>query len=142
MLIRGRLHVRQLPTLTRPGVYSDGGGLYLRVRASGTRSWIFVCMIKGKRREMGLGSILDVPLSRAREKASEARTAFLEGRDPISEKAPKPAPVDTAITFGAFFDTLIADIEAGFRNEKHRKQWRSSLKTYAAALLEKPIAEI
>jgi len=142
MHIRGRLHVRQLPTLTRPGVYSDGGGLYLRVRPSGTRSWIFICMIKGKRREMGLGSTLDVSLSRAREKAIEARTAFLEGRDPIAERAAEPSPEVAEVTFGAFFDTLIADIEEGFRNEKHRKQWRSSLRTHAAALLEKPIAEI
>ena len=142
MHLRGRLHRRQLPGLTKPGVYADGGGLYLRVRASGTRSWIFVCMVKGKRREMGLGSILDVPLAKAREKAGYARTAFLEGRDPIAERATARQAEAPPVTFDAFADDLIGDIQEGFRNEKHRKQWRSTLKTHAAPLLEKPITEI
>lgn len=142
MHLRGRLHRRQLPGLTRPGVYADGGGLYLRVRSSGTRSWIFVCMIKGKRREMGLGSILDVPLAKAREKAGYVRTAFLEGRDPIAERAATQQIEAATVTFGGFADDLIDDIQEGFRNDKHRKQWRSTLKTHAAALLEEPIAEI
>lgn len=142
MHLRGRLHRRQLPNLKKPGVYADGGGLYLRVRPSGTRSWIFVCMIRGKRREMGLGSILDVSLAKAREKAASARTAFREGRDPIAERAAAAKPEAAQVTFGAFADGLIDDIQEGFRNEKHRKQWRSSLKTHAAELLERPIAEV
>ncbi len=133
---------RQLASLRKPGVYADGGGLYLRVRPLGTRSWIFVCMIKGKRRAMGLGSLLDVPLAKAREKASHARTAFLEGRDPIAERAAARQPEMATVKFGAFSEKLIDNIEEGFRNEKHRKQWRSTLKTHAASLLEKPIGEI
>lgn len=142
MHARGRLHVRQIPTLINPGVYADGGGLYLRVRPTGTRSWIFVCMIKGRRREMGLGSLLDVPLSKAREKANEARAAFLGGRDPIEERATPAAPPPLPIAFGEFAESLIDDIEGGFRNEKHRKQWRSTLKTHAASLIEKPLGDI
>jgi integrase len=142
MHFRGRLHRRQLPGLTRPGVYADGAGLYLRVRPSGTRSWIFVCMVKGKRREMGLGSILDVPLAKAREKAGSARAAFLEGRDPIAERAATRTVKAAPTTFGTFADDLIDDIQEGFRNEKHRKQWRSTLKTHATALLAMPITEI
>jgi integrase len=142
MHTRGRLHVRQIPALSNPGVYSDGGGLYLRVRPTGTRSWIFVCMIKGRRREMGLGSLLDVPLSKARERASEARMAFLAGQDPIEERAAPAAPPPPPVAFGEFAESMIDDIEAGFRNEKHRKQWRSTLKTHAASLVAKPINEI
>lgn len=142
MHVRGRLNVRQLAALTKPGVYSDGGGLYLRVRPTGTRSWIYVCMIRGKRREMGLGSVLDVSLARAREKAAEARGAFLEGRDPIEERSKVVEPDAAPITFGDFSDALIDDIESGFRNEKHRKQWRSSLRTHAADLTDRSIAEI
>ena len=142
MHVRGRLHVRQLPSLTEPGVYSDGGGLYLRVRPTRSRSWIFICMVKGKRREMGLGSIHDVPLAKARAKAAEARTAFLEGRDPILERAAVAEPATVPVTFGAFSDALIGDIEGGFRNEKHRKQWRSTLKTHAEPLMDKAINDI
>ncbi|ODU21794.1 MAG: integrase [Sphingomonas sp. SCN 67-18] len=142
MHVRGRIHVRQLPSLTKPGVYADGGGLYLRVRPSLTRSWIFICMIKGRRREMGLGSILDVSLAQARDKASVARAAFLEGRDPIAERAASTQPEAAPVTFGEFADALIDTIEGGFRNEKHRKQWRSTLKTHAASLIDKAITDI
>ena len=86
MHTRGRINVRQFAALTKPGVYSDGGGLYLRVRKSGTRSWLFICMIRGRRRELGLGSALDVTLAQARQKAAEARTAFMEGRDPAQRQ--------------------------------------------------------
>jgi integrase len=99
-------------------------------------------MIKGRRREAGLGSIFDVSLAEARKKAGEARGDFLAGRDPIAERAVAAVPATAPVTFGEFSKALIDDIEGGFRNEKHRKQWRSTLKTHAAALLEKPIREI
>ena len=38
--------------LTKVGIYSDGGGLYLRVRPSG-RSWFYIGTLSGKRFEMG-----------------------------------------------------------------------------------------
>lgn len=142
MHVRGRIHVRQLPRLTKPGVYADGGGLYLRVRPTGSRSWIYICMVNGRRREMGLGSALDVSLSQARDKALAARTAFREGRDPIAERAAAKSAQIKATTFGEFADQLISDIEGGFKNEKHRKQWRSSLQTHAALLMAKAIGDI
>ena len=39
--------------LTKVGIYSDGGGLYLRVRPSG-RSWFYIGTLSGKRFEMSL----------------------------------------------------------------------------------------
>jgi NADPH-dependent 2,4-dienoyl-CoA reductase/sulfur reductase-like enzyme len=84
---------------------------------------------------------------------AEAKAAFAEGRDPIAERIearPKPAePVPVTlpgpkrrvraqggITFWDFADKLIDEIEDGFRNDKHRKQWRATLKTHAAKLCE------
>ena len=55
MHLRNKLTVKRVASLTRPNVYSDGGGLYLRVRKSGTKSWLFIYMLNGKRREIGLG---------------------------------------------------------------------------------------
>ena len=86
MRARNKLNVRQLPGLTKPGVYSDGGGLYLRVRDSGTRSWVFVFRLDGKRREMGLGSDLDISLAKARDRARAARELVLEGQYPVSAR--------------------------------------------------------
>lgn len=128
--------------LVHLGAYSDGGGLYLRVRKSGSRSWLFICMIRDRRRELGLGSANDVTLAQARQKAAEARTAFMEGRDPVVERAVAVQPPIIPQTFGEFAETLIDDIESGFRNDKHRKQWRSTLATHAAALGPKPLATI
>ena len=54
MRARNKLNVRQLASFSKPGVYSDGGGLYLRVRSSSSRSWLFIYAMHGKRREMGL----------------------------------------------------------------------------------------
>ena len=142
MHTRGRINVRQFAALTKPGVYSDGGGLYLRVRKSGSRSWLFICMIRGRRRELGLGSASDVTLAKARQKAAETRAAFIEGRDPVVERVIEAQPAIIPQTFGEFAEALIDDIESGFRNDKHRKQWRSTLAMHAAALGSKPLAAI
>ena len=36
---------------------SDGNGLYLRVAATGTKSWIYRFQLNGKRRDMGIGNL-------------------------------------------------------------------------------------
>jgi len=41
----------------KEGMHSDGNGLYLRVQASGAKSWIFRYQINGRRREMGIGTL-------------------------------------------------------------------------------------
>lgn len=45
-------------------------------------------------------------------------------------------------TFGKFAGEFVDGLEAGFRNEKHRKQWRSTLETHAAGLGDLPLAGI
>ena len=94
---RNKLHVKQVESLKQVGMYSDGGGLYLRIRESG-RSWFFVGTLRGKRITLGLGTALDVTLAKARERAAEARLLIidyapgglslsnLEGRKARSEK--------------------------------------------------------
>ena len=64
----------------RPGRHADGNGLYLFVQPTGARSWVQRLVIRGRRRELGLGSIELVTLAEAREKAvatasSRARAA-------------------------------------------------------------------
>lgn len=142
MHLRNKLTARQAANLTDPGVYSDGGGLYVRVRPSGTRSWLYIYMIDGRRREMGLGSLLDVSLAQARDKAREARTIFLDGRDPLNERNQRQTIERLGASFGEVADELISSIEQGFRNEKHRKQWRSTIDRYAAPILAKRVDQI
>src|SRR5829696_2965218 len=84
-----RLTTRKVEALDRPGRHADGGGLYLAVRDNGSKSWSFLYSLHGKRRELGLGSVRDVPLARARELAAEARQAITKGENPISPKHSK-----------------------------------------------------
>ncbi len=154
-----KLVAKQVTAISKPGKHSDGNGLYLLVKPNGNRSWVLILIGGGQRREMGLGTPEVVPLSLARKLAAEAKAAFAEGRDPIAErvearpKPTEPGPVTLpgpkrrvraqgGITFWDFADKLIDEIEDGFRNDKHRKQWRATLKTHAAKLCEMEIVAI
>jgi integrase len=142
MRARNKLNVKQIASLAKVGVHSDGGGLYLRVRETGSRSWLFIYTFGGKRREMGLGSDLDVSLAKAREKAGEARALLLEGKDPQVERARITAPTQPVVTFESFALKWLDSVEDGFSNAKHRQQWRNTLKTYAAPLFPLPVKEV
>lgn len=141
---RNKLNARQVNSLP-PGRHSDGAGLYAVVKPNGTRSWVLINITLGHRREMGMGGVDDVSLAEARERASMARRAFAEGRDPIAErKAEREArrPKPPKPMFGKYADKLIDEIEVGFRNEKHRMQWRSTIVTHAKALRDMPLDQI
>jgi integrase len=132
------LSARTVATLTKPGRHSDGGGLYLNITASGARSWVFMWKADGKRREMGLGALRDVPLAKARERASEVRQKLADGLDPIAARDSKPK----VMTFGEAADALIESMSSSWRNEKHRAQWKMTLTTYCEPLRGKPVTAI
>jgi integrase len=136
----------------KPGRYGDGRGLYLLVRAPQARFWLFRYRLAGGRmREMGLGSVADVTLAEAREKAETLYKAVRAGNDPLAERAAAAQASRTeaqrtalqSITFGHVADAYIAAHEASWRNAKHRQQWRNTLDTYAAPVFgDLPIAEL
>lgn len=88
-----KLSAATVETLTTPGRHGDGGGLYLSISPMGARSWVFMWKVDGKRSEMGLGSLRDVTLATAREKAAEARRNLANDIDPLT------ARTKTASTF-------------------------------------------
>jgi integrase len=132
-----KLSARAVATLTKPGRHSDGGGLYLNITATGARSWVFMWKVAGKRREMGLGSLRDVPLAKARERAADARQKLADGLDPIAVRD-KPK----VMTFGEAADALIESMSSSWSSNKHRAQWRMTLAVYCEPLRSKPVAEI
>jgi integrase len=87
---------------------------------------------------MGLGSAKDVPLADARENAADARRTLAKGLNPIDERKRD----DGIPTFGEMADIVCEALAAGFRNEKHKAQWRMTLTTYAAPLRAKPVDTI
>ena len=76
-MARHKLTDSRVKALADPGIYGDGDGLYLRIQATGGRSWVFVWRRFGTRREIGLGrygpGAWSVSLAAARRKAAEAR---------------------------------------------------------------------
>ena len=108
-----------------PGLHADIHGLYLRVSPSGARSWVFRYQRSGKRHMMGLGSTAVLGLREAREEAARLRLVLRAGRDPMAERS-RPS----GMTFREVADMFLASHEAGWRNVKHRQQWRNTLSTY------------
>ena len=114
-----RLSARTVETRAAPGRHADGGGLYLFIGKDGSRRWVFVWRRGGRWREMGLGSVLAIPLERAQLRAREATP-----------------------TFGQVAETVLANVEAQARNSKHAAQWRMTLTRYAKPLWTIPVDQI
>jgi Arm DNA-binding domain len=86
-----RLSAIKVANLKFKGLYPDGGGLYLRITETGTKSWIYRFTIDGKARDMGLGTFREVTLSQARDLAIEARRQRKAGIAPsMNETASQP----------------------------------------------------
>ena len=135
--------------LMKPGVYGDGGGLYLQVRAVGQRSWLFRYKLNGKTHRMGLGGFPAVTLAQARNQAELTRRKLRDGIDPITERRAAKAATqltecDTPSppTFGEVTAAYIAAHEAEWKNAKHRQQWRNTMATYCAPLNDAPVEKI
>lgn len=142
-----RLSAAFVSKATKPGTYSDGAGLILRVAPGGSKQWQLRYRWGGKERYMGLGGVHTVSLANAREAARGARQLLLEGLDPIGHrrKARQAALSDQihAITFRDACEQYIAAHESSWRNPKHRKQWRSTLERYAWPLIgDLPVRDI
>jgi len=126
---------------TKPGRYGDGGGLYLVVSPAGGRKWVYRFSYGGKVSEMGLGAADVISLASARRKAEASAVLVASGQNPIDARRIAKAQGEPP-TFGELADELIKSKEAGWRNEKHRAQWRSSLETYAKSLWNKRVDKI
>ena len=131
----GKLSALAAAARKLPGYLADGGNLYLRVAAAGSKSWSFVYTVNGRTREHGLGSFSDVTLAEARELAREARSGLTRGIDPIeqrqSERAQRDTEASNRITFAAAAAKYIASHRSGWKNPKHAQQWEKTLETYA-----------
>src|SRR5262245_37725464 len=91
--IPGKLTVRFIEAVKEPGIYSDGGGLYLQVTSEQAKSWLFRysrSRFGGRgERNMGLGSLRDYDLAEARERARQCRVIPNDGIDPIEDRKAK-----------------------------------------------------
>jgi integrase len=138
----GKLTARKVAS-AGPGNYPDGGGLYLCVTKSLARTWVFRFSWKGRRPEMGLGSVASgVGLAEARAARDEARRLLRVGLNPIEAKRDAARAAAGRRTFGEIADALLEAKAPEWRNAKHREQWRVSLTRDAAPLRPLLIDEV
>ena len=122
-----------------PGRHADGNGLYLFVQPSGTRSWIQRLVVRGRRRELGLGSLALVPLAEAREKALVNRKLARQGGDPLAEKR----RTEGIPTFAEAAMRVLEQKRDGWRGRRHHREWMSSLRRFAFPRIGKmPVSDV
>jgi hypothetical protein len=132
-----RLNALRISKGIAPGYYADGGGLYLQISTSGSRSWIFRFTIAGRTREMGLGPLSMVSLAAARKQAAECRQLVKQRIDPIGARNKHErerllqAAAPEGVTFREAAEAYIRDRESTWKNPKHAQQWRNTIATYA-----------
>lgn len=127
------LTVQAVRNATEPGKYFDGQGLYLRVDTNGSRFWVQRITIRGKRRELGLGSPSLVSLAEARSVALENRKLAREGGDPLQARRDAQA----VLTFEEAARKVHAQHLPTWRNPKHGRDFITSLELYAFPKLGK-----
>lgn len=128
-----------------PGLYADGGGLYLQVSESRAvarkvvKSWLFRFKLAGRARAMGLGSVDTFSLAEVREKARECRKLLDDKIDPIearnAQRSRQALDAAKSLTFAQCAATYIDAHRKGWRNAKHADQWKNTLATYADPVL-------
>jgi integrase len=135
----GRLTALKVDKAKRPGMYADGGGLYLRVTHSGTKNWVFRFMLNGRPRWMGVGPLHIIGLAEARNRAAGFRLQRHDGIDPIerrhAERQGARLDAAKAMTFKESAAMYVASHRAGWRNPKHAAQWEATLATYAEPVI-------
>ncbi|WP_338885177.1 integrase arm-type DNA-binding domain-containing protein [Xenorhabdus sp. TH1] len=68
---------------------SDGGGLYLLVKTTGSKYWRLKYRIAGKEKLLAIGTFPLITLAEARRKRDEAKKLIAEGIDPNQDKKQK-----------------------------------------------------
>src|SRR5262249_42602427 len=129
-----RLSTLKVEKAKRPGMYADGGGLYLRVAEGGWKQWFSSCGANGRLRNRGMGPCHTLTLAEARERATEARKLRLNHIAPIAHKRPQQGAAAAAnaraMTFRQCAVGFIRDNEAKWTHPKTRVAWEMTLTKY------------
>lgn len=133
-----RLTATGLAKLRNRGRIADGGGLWLNISHTASKSWVFRWTPKGGRpREMGLGPYPAVSLADVRRKAAVCREQAAAGLDPKAER-----DKESGKSFGVAADAYLDAMSSRWTNSKTRWQWQSTLTDRCAPIRIRPIMEI
>jgi integrase len=133
--------------INRVGWHAVGGvtGLLLQVRkptkigAPVPKSWILRLTVGNKRHPIGLGSFPQVSLAEAREMAKQMSLEAKQGINPLQKRRAKKsaliAEASKKKTFKQCAEAYIESHSTDYRNDKHRKQWATTLVTYVYPII-------
>lgn len=92
---------------------SDGGGLYLLVKPTGSRLWNQAYRFSGKQKKLSHGGYPSVSLAEARQLRDEAKKLLASGIDPGANKkvAKLTAVISATNTFGGIAEERLQRLE-------------------------------
>jgi integrase len=134
------LTAMRVSRLSAPGRYADGSGLHLVIDKSGAKRWVLRTVVRGRRRDMGLGGVRTVSLAQARLTAQRYRAIARSGGDPLEERRRESKAIPT---FEKAAITVHTGLVPSWRNAKHAAQWINTLKQHAFPLIgPRPVSQI
>ena len=118
------------------GVHLIEPNFYIRVREN-KRTFFFAYKQDGKRKEIGLGGAKRTPLALAKKKAAKLRLDLMNGIEPMLKEKEAPVAKDSGRTFNEIYKEAIETMDGvkRWKNEKHRRQWYSTIEAYACPIL-------
>ena len=132
-------------TAKKAGTFHDGGGLYLKVKESGAKSWFQRATIDGRRVNIGIGKFPQIGLADARAATLAHSLAIAQGRNPIEDKrqAKEDARKPAVPTFKEAAEIVISLHESTWTSPRSADQWNQSLRDYVYPVIGKmPVSEI
>jgi integrase len=131
--------------LRQPGRHRVSDHLFLKVLDPDRAYWVVRYSVGGVSRETSLGSAHKVTRADATGRYHAIMAEVNKGVDPVTRKRHAKAAVAAkgdVPTFGAMADQYIAAHESGWKNERHRDQWKMTLAVYAAPIRDMPVDQI
>ena len=98
--------IRQLRPNDKVQKVSDGGGLYVQVAPTGTKSWRMGYRFEGKQKTLTIGQYPDVSLADARLAREQAKKLLAQGVDPAAKKQAEKSVVKGDAADGLTFEQI------------------------------------
>ena len=130
---------------------ADGGNLYLQVTAGSGGSQRQPVMAVSLRAgwpspRIWARHVQTISLAEARQRARSLRQQLIDGIDPLTarhqERDQRRLATAKAMSFGDCVTAYLEAHDAGWRNAKHRDQWRMTLTNYCKPISGLPIAQV
>ena len=128
-------------------MYSDGGGLSLKLTKSGGKLWIVSYRFEGRQNHFHIGSYPTLTLSMAREKLLECRRLLEQGINPADKRreekqSAKTEEEEKRTTFGFVAEDWLARKLIALRNSTKGKYRRALEFDVFPKLKDRPITKI